>query len=561
MAENYRQLVAGVALEKMQPAPRHWDQEMREPLDRIPMAQPSRAAVDLSNLLLRMLEVHGDGSSRVRILQAVQGLAQPLLDGLYKQIMAESHPLPVAKADLAQRLLALRSAQGKNTSMAVWELAGPDGKLPLFGRGQIIETLNDALALHRDVLELSFQLYQEPPQGTWRRLHALYGFAVDSSIAERKCLLAGERHKLTARQRYAHALLLAMANPWGMQRAELAQALQITASLADRVRFGPGPNAVPANGHGEDSGPGFDSTSGDGMGAVGVMVDLGPVLEIVDQQLSWDSADALVISLADGHGGQTEVRRSMLKRMSRAWHGRTERGFDRVGAKHVMSVLVGMSAIHQAMAGGDDFEAFRERLVGDQGHANVGGNAAAWLSGHAAAAPLHVEARVLDQSLGGYRLLWPPGHGHRVRIGELVGLLPGHVQGGDEDGSSLLMLGVLRWLRSMGNDELAVGVELLSRQPRPALVRIMDTQGQRGPLGRGLLIDADAEDKELVIARVRDSRIDGVEVSCLPGDDSSGSVGMQRRKFEIVHAQELSPAYYRVSLSDSDSLDSQSTAP
>ena len=560
MAENYRQLVAGVALEKMQPAARHWDQEMRAPLDRIPMAQPSRAAVDLSNLLLRMLEFHGDGSSRVRILQAVQGLAQPLLDGLHKQIMAESHPLPVSKAELAQRLLAMRSAQSKNTCMAVWELASPDGKLPLLGRGQVVETLNEALALHRDVLELSFQLYQEPPSGTWRRLHALYGFAADSGIAERKCQLAGERVKSTARQRYAHALLLAMANPWGMQRSELTQALQITASLADRVRFGPGKNAVPVHGTGADSGPGMGSTDDDGQDVGVLLVDLGPVLEIVDQQLSWQASDAMLISLADGRGGHVEVRRSMLERMSRAWHGRTERGFDRVGAKHVMTVLVGMSAIHQAMAGGDDFDTFRERLMGDQVHASVGGNAAAWLSGHSSSAPLHVEARVLDQSLGGYRLLWPPGHGHRVRIGELVGLLPGHVNNGDEDGSSLLMLGVLRWLRSMGNDELAVGVELLSRQPRPAMVRIMDDHDRRGPPSRGLLIDAEADNKELVIARVRESRVEGVEVNWLSDDGATGK-GTQRRKFDILQAHELSPAYYRVSLSDSDSRNSASTAP
>lgn len=550
MSEHYRQLVSGVALESIHLAGRHWAQEMLGALDKVPMAQPPKAASDLTNVLKRMLEVHSDGSARVHILKRAQKLAQPLLDGLYKQIMAESHPLPLAKANLAARLLDMRSLQGKNACMAVWELAGPDGKLPWLGRGQIVEAVNEALIYMRDVLELSFQQYQEPPLGSWRRLHALYGFAVDVDIAQRKCALPHSGVKRTARQRYAQALLLAMANPWGMQRAEMAQALQICASLADRVHFGAGQGAIPVQGAGNDSGPGLPSADHQ---SDGLMMDLAPVLDLVDQQLSWDPDGGLIVSVADGRGGHSDVRRSMLERMSRAWRGRAERGYERVGGRHVMSVLVGMSAIHQAMAGGDDFDAFRERLAGGQIDASTGGNAAAWLSGHSAAEPIHVEAQVLDQSLGGYRLLWPAGLGHRVRIGELVGLIPGPVLQDDPDRSTIMMLGVLRWLRSRDDDQLAVGVELLSRQPQPAVVRVMAANAQRGPLQRGLLADAASPEPELILARVREQQVEGVEISCLSEQGKPESSAMRRRKFSIVQAQELSPAYYRVSLSDSDS--------
>ncbi len=558
MAEHYRQLVADVALENIHPAGRRWVQEMLEALDKVPMAQPPKAAGDLVNLLTRMLDSYSDGAARVQILQRVQHLAQPLLDGLHKHIIAESHPLPVAKATLAGRLLEMRSLQGKNACMAVWELTGPDGKLPLLGRRQVVEALSEALVLLRDVLELSFQQYREPPRGAWRRLHALYGFSDDVGIAERRCALPGRKEKRTPRQRYAHALLLAMANPWGMQRPELAQALEISASVADCVRFGPTENALAVQGDGEDSGPGFPSSESQ---PAGLMMDLAPVLDLLDQQLSWGPQDALTISIADGRGGQIDVRRSMLERMARAWRGRAQRGFERMGGQHVMSVLVGMSAVHQAMAGGDDFDAFRERLMGSQSDYRVDSNAAAWLSAYAASAPMHVEARVLDQSLGGYRLLWPAGHGHRVRIGELVGLMPGHVQPGGEGGSTILMLGVLRWLRSLDDGELVIGVELLSRQPQPAAVRILDSKGQRGPLCRGLLVDMEAHDPELVVARVREQLIDGAEISCLPDENKLGSKGMRRRKFTVAHAQELSPAYYRVSLSEPDDRNSQSTPP
>lgn len=557
MSEHYRQLVADVALEHAHSVHRGWEQEFLQALERVPMAMPPKAAADLRDLLMRMLEWHGDGVGRLQILHQVQRMAQPLLDGLYRQIMAESHPLPAAKAELAARVLVLRSLQARNTCMAVWELANTDGSLPLLGRRRIMQTVNQGMLLTRDVLELSFLQYQEPPRGTWHRLHALFGFARDSGLSERKCALAGEEGKSTARQRYAQSLLLAMANPWGLQRSELVQAQSISRALADGVRFDPQGDWLAAGLTGGDSGPGFAGEVAD-VPAAALRFDPVPALEMLEQQLSWSDKDAAMVTLGDGHGRQIEVRRSMLERVLRAWKGQAQREFDRVGARHVMSVLVGMSAVHQAMAGGEDFETFRERLAGGDTEASVTGNAAAWLSGHSAAGPVHLEARVLDQSLGGYRLQWPSGHGHRVRIGELVGLMPGSLQAAQaEQHEAVMMLGVLRWLRTIGQAELAVGVELLSRQPRPAVVRGIDRQGKRGPLRRGLLLDQDGATVELLMANIREQPLSAVEVSCAEDEMSGQSVAMHRRRFTIGDARELSPSYYRVSLSDSGQNETQ----
>lgn len=534
-----------------------WERELLDALERVPMAMPSKAASDLCDVLERMLKRHGDGAQRLQVLASVQRLAQPLLDGLYRQIMAESHPLPVSKADLARRVLKMRSLQARNTCMAVWELAADNGKMPLFGRGRVVRSINEALLLTRDVLELSYLQYREPPHGTWLRLHALYGFANEGGIAMRGCELADEPGKASARQRYAQSLLLALGNPWGLQRSELVQAVAISRALADAVRFDAGQGGIAVHASGADSGPG--NPAPDSKAAADVtMIDPAPAWELLDQQLSWAAADAQLISIGDGLGGQIEARRNMLARMSQAWRGQSRRGHDRVGARHVMTVLAGMSAVHQAMAGGEDFDAFRERVAGGDVAASVAGNAAAWLSGHAVSAPVHVETRVLDQSPGGYRLLWPEGHGRRVRIGELVGLMPGSVESNrDQDDNSLLMLGVLRWLRSAEPGQLAVGVELLSRQPRPALVRVLDGGSRRGPIARGLLLDTADAGVELIVAQLRDRQVSGVEVSVPPDEGAPESRSMRRKKFAISHVHELSPAYYRVSLSGQEPENSQ----
>lgn len=215
-----------------------------------------------------------------------------------------------------------------------------------------------------------------------------------------------------------------------------------------------------------------------------------------------------------------------------------------------MALLLGMRGIHQALTGGMDFVAFREHLAGGQLPASLADSPAAWLSAHPAATPQHVQARVIDQSRGGYCLWWHGEQNHRVRVGELVGLIPGSIDAAADNASGIMWLGVLRWLRSMPGGRLVVGVELVAHTLEAAMVRVHDRAQQRWPLQRGVLLDVDGEAPELVLERLRGSAVSTVEIAWSGAAGASDEASTRRRRVEVRQVSELSSAYYRLALSD-----------
>jgi hypothetical protein len=90
-------------------------------------------------------------------------------------------------------------------------------------------------------------------------------------------------------------------------------------------------------------------------------------------------------------------------------------------------------------------------------------------------------ARVLDQSLGGYRMAWESAEQARARVGELVGL-----NFGDEGDDLDWMVGVMRWLRYETDGGLSAGVELLSRRGSPVALRVASADGGSRQVSRAV---------------------------------------------------------------------------
>src|SRR5690606_26479958 len=110
--------------------------------------------------------------------------------------------------------------------------------------------------------------------------------------------------------------------------------------------------------------------------------------------------------------------------------------------------------LHFHLAGSLDFDSFMRQVRGVAEHDGSTVRAAWALSGSDMGRVPTVPARVLDQSLGGYRLVWAGGDGARARVGELVGLaMPGEADERD------WMVGVIRWLRQDEQDQVEAGVE------------------------------------------------------------------------------------------------------
>src|SRR5207244_9666095 len=107
---------------------------------------------------------------------------------------------------------------------------------------------------------------------------------------------------------------------------------------------------------------------------------------------------------------------------------------QRLPAGHELDTLVGLHAIHYFLAGQTDFESFMRQTRGPGISMTERDRSAAWTNQATELAPDRMRARVLDQSLGGYRLLWDKALAVRARVGEVVGMaLPAEADDDEQD--------------------------------------------------------------------------------------------------------------------------------
>jgi hypothetical protein len=150
--------------------------------------------------------------------------------------------------------------------------------------------------------------------------------------------------------------------------------------------------------------------------------------------------------------------------------------------------VIGLHDLHYVLAGNEDFDGFLRQLRGTSIQLTDQDAAASWASGsseHMRGQPLPV--RVLDQSFGGYRVIWERGsHGEAVRtkVGELVGLSQTESAAQHPD----WMVGVVRWMRIDDEGRIDAGIGLLARRSLAIGVNALDEGGNLLNDRRGILL-------------------------------------------------------------------------
>jgi hypothetical protein len=152
-------------------------------------------------------------------------------------------------------------------------------------------------------------------------------------------------------------------------------------------------------------------------------------------------------------------------------------------AGHELETLVGLHAIHYFLAGQSDFESFMRRARGPGIALNDRDRGATWTNQGMDLAPERVRARVLDQSLGGYRLLWDKSLSVRARVGEVIGVaMPTESSADEQD----WMVGVIRWMRISPDGAVDAGRRAADAPARAAALRTLDTEGRPKPPVRAI---------------------------------------------------------------------------
>ncbi len=539
MSQAYLRLIAGLPprVPASASAPTS-ARQVQQRIEQLPLANPAVATRDLATLLDTVLGTVWAGGERLEALRALGATVGQLCGGIERQLATEAFPLPPAKLAMAESASEFQRRLAQGYALAAFELCAPHGKIGLLRGKSVLAAL--ALALHHGSLNLlwRYRLYRTPQPDTWMRLHAAYAFARDSGLAVREAAIDASGTVRSPEHLYLHALLLAVSNPYRFSGRELNEAWDVTGLMAARCVLDGSADTSIAIDPSTDAGPGFlpaeRHVSVPGQWAF----DAAPARAALDADRRMQPAGATRITYRLAGGRALEIPFAFLERLQSTWEGAAERGHARLPAGHPLEAAIGLHGVHMLLAGGQPFPAFVSGLRGAA--VTAAGGAAdtgpAWAAADSSGVAVQ-RVKVLDQSLGGYQLLWQAEAGLRLRVGEIVGLAPLAERGDVQD----WMVGIVRWMRIDEGGEIDTGVELLTRRALPAAVRMPDAKGTlRQPLRALLLREEDHE--TLVLAQSGETLPDALELS-LPEDPCDWHPVPAVRPVHVQATETLGPAY------------------
>jgi hypothetical protein len=463
-------------------------------IDALPLANAGVAARMLFQAIRELNCMTLDPVVRLTALETLRGPVLLLSDAIDRQVVASSFPLPPQRAQLGAAARDFQQQMALGYRLAAYELCAPDGRVP-FLRGKTV-----ALALERAIGHLGAELckgyflYAAPPDGLWRMLNALFGFALACKLDNKTVEDPAGGGSATPRQTFAQVLLLAISNPYRLTQKEIHEASQLARAWSSLPVLrgavaGESAFAVPLD---ADRGPGYLPEERSAEGAARLSFDTAPLEAELNRQLALVDGLAGNLTYRARNGTAIAVGADLVRRLVSNWRFVPERAHRRLPAGHWLDTAVGMHAVHYFLAGAVDFEAVVRRACGTAVHVTERERSGGFAGAEIGRPEVH-RARVLDQGLGGYRLLWENADAVRARIGEVVAIAvadegdgPSEVAHGDRD----WMVGTVRWMRIGANGNVDAGIELLAREARVAVVRSMDAQRHPRPSARGLLLQA-----------------------------------------------------------------------
>lgn len=522
---------------------------VRNWLNHLPLANPAATSRQLLDALMVMNRMRIEPQQRLEALELLRGPVLQVIGTIDRQILIETFPLPPAKLQQARSAQDFEREIGLGYVQILHDFCAPAGKVPFLKGKSVALAAVRALQHYGNLLAKAYTLYHTAPAGVWLRLHDVFVATVALKLDDKGSpdpSLGGA--ELSPRHAYAHALLLALSNPYRYTQREMADVFALTRALAPYCQIGQG--RAPVAGFAvltdQDQGVGYVPEERQAA-AVGLLsFDPHPVQRMIEGHVQLLPPGADLLSFRLKGGPAVQARRAVVDRLMRSWGGSAERGHARLPAGHQLDTVVGLHALHYVLAGNEDFDAFLRRVRGQATSLSERETGASWATQSSELKPVIQRARVLDQSLGGYRLVWDKADLARAKVGELVGLTP-YASADDEDEERDWMVGVIRWIRIDDADSVDAGIELLARRAQPVGIASFEPTGSVRAAMRGvLLLDQDNEHALTVLApHLFDRHAHELELT-RPADPMDWETRASVARLDDVTVVDASHAYQRV---------------
>lgn len=436
-------------------------------LESIARRDAAEAARVAGDALAATNRVAMNESRRYQLAEHYWTMAHDLWPLLERRFAHVSHPLSGEALEAAKVALSL----SHELSVAYKHLLTRDAerRLVLGGPRHLAPLVQRCLQSMVRTITTSYLAYAPVPPKTWLDAHRVYAFARDRSLHQQPAV----RHQpeSTPEHIYVQALLLALANPYGLAPGQLGTVLRYLrenahwAKLTDVQPVHRMAKAVAIIPLGHDFPP-FSAAKG---GAIE-----GRKLFLLTYDLAFQMQEQLRALEAgaeppSGVGHDTASRRdylALMKRLLRQWAIPPARQFNRVPSRARVSSCAGLESIwHRSHA----------MHQGDHGAATAAGQ------------PALTRCEVINHTPAGYALRQLGAKASPLRIGELVAIAI--------EGRGALQVAILRWFRNtLQGSALEFGCELLSDAPEAA--RAAPEGAAQGPRVPVLVLPQQEDDPE-----------------------------------------------------------------
>lgn len=453
-------------------------------IDALPMANSGATARLLYNGLKELNQLEVEPNQRIEILEQMRHPVSVVISSMERHVLGQSLPLPLQKRQIGAVMRDFHRELAVGFATCVHDYCAPKGSVPFLRGRSTALALVRALGHCSQMLSKCYIAYSEIPSGVWGLLHRLVGFAYEAQLADKAVTdtqVSGIT--LTPESVYVQTLLTFIGNPYRLTQKEIVDveaAAKIWSTLCRVDQNGtsgsfvidPRSDLPPLSPRAEVEGRYWRLDSS------------GLVQSLKNQLRLLPSLDAS-IAVRGRLGQGPEVTGDVVEKLTVAWSFSGERGHPRLPANHNMNSCIGLHAVHYLAAERRDFNEFVAELGGGVTVSDRERSAAWAQASSETAVPTMLRVRVVDQSLGGYRLFWENAEGLKAKVGELVAL---SAPPADEDDQPDWMVGVLRWLKGGNNDSLEAGVQLLSRRVEAIAVRATSEAHNSRVILRGLLL-------------------------------------------------------------------------
>lgn len=494
-------------------------------LDDIPMTSGPMVVGPV--LLDRLNELNASELSAPARARATQSMAAAL-DGVDQQLdsMFVAKPFPLSENQVNAGRLAVRLAGARAKSYRLQ--ATGEGRGGLFRKGmRPMQSLRAATESLRRAMLTHLLLYEPVPIDLWREHHKLYLGAL--RIAQKRRPHPADLEDTDhIGNGYAQIILLNHASPYRFRHADLLEASNILETWAEHCRI-------------------VTDTKWDGKALVldvgsrdplnidprrasryAVFLDIASLSTHLQQLIddAGESAEHIEVETA---GGAANVAIELVQTLATSWGLPLTRGHKRLAATHELQVHCGLPAVHQA-ACDRDFSQLVAAVPASLRQAMSGG--ANWATDTRRLRTAQPgKARVVDQSVGGYRLRWSSGGGVKARVGELLA-----VRETEADESKGWNYGVVRWIRASDLGWVQGGVELISRKARGVVLIVRNAEGRDMPPQRALVFaplrGTDGKVRTIVAPPIKLENAERVRIS----NPRAPSLGLL--EVELIHLQE-----------------------